>query len=335
MKINLRATSVQPALDLLRRLAGGNRPGREEIEALFAHPDYDFEFRRYGADRRAMMAFLLSLPAPDPDALPALCPDRPDALRQRLPLWQGAFRTPDAVELRFCDAMRNLCPSERQEICADVRAAFPFEPGLGDVDVVLTLGIGPSYGYVFEGALHLDVLSLISGGALRPVLAHELHHIAMQKFAGSFIDSLTPAELFVFTFSGEGLAVKFMNNARGVLSKPVRPGEPECAGLDASAMDHWNARFAESVEMFFSTLRAMNEGGASAREAWERFEGDWWNPVHGGRTLAHGRIYAFGNDLYGAIFDAHGLDATFDAVRHPLRAVELFRALLPPELAGV
>jgi hypothetical protein len=334
VKINLRATSVQPTLDLLRRLADGNRPGREEIGALLAHPDYDFEFRRYGADRRAMTEFLLSLPAPDPDALPALCPDRPDALRQRRPLWQGAFRNPDAVELRFFDAMFSLRPSELREICADVRAAFPFDPDLGDVDVVLTLGIGPSYGYVFEGALHMDVLSLILGGAPRPVLAHELHHIAIRKFASGFVESLTSAELFIFTFSGEGLAVKFMNNARGALSKPVRPGEPECAGLDASAMDHWNARFAESVEMFFSTLRAMEQGGDAARGAWERFEGDWWNPVQGGRTLAHGRIYAFGNDLYGAIYDAHGLDATFDAVRHPLRAAQLFRALLPLDLSA-
>lgn len=279
-----------------------------------------------------MTEFLLSLPAPDPGALPALCPDRPDALRRRLPLWQEAFRNPDAVELRFRSAVRDLSLSERREICADVRAAFPFDPGLGDVDVVLTLGIGPSYGYVFEGALHLDVLTLILGGAVRPVLAHELHHIAMQKFAGGFTDSLTPAELFVFTFSGEGLAVKFMNNARGALSKPVRPGKPECAGLDASAMEYWNARFAESVEMFFSALRAMDEGGDAARGVWERFERDWWSP-HGGRTLAHGRIYAFGNDLYGAIYDAHGLDVTFDAVRHPLRAAQLFRALLPPDLS--
>jgi len=79
------------------------------------------------------------------------------------------------------------------------------------------MSIGTSFGYVFEGALHFDLMGFdeVNLKTLPSLLAHEIHHLVMLKYVSTFMDSLTLEERYILSFSGEGLAIKFCNNAKG------------------------------------------------------------------------------------------------------------------------
>jgi len=95
-------------------------------------------------------------------------------------------------------------------------------------------------------------------------------------------------------------------------------------------MNYLNGRFEEAYKVFKDTLADIRAGTMTKNDVFKQLEDYWWNVYTDEQSrdekpvLKQSRIYSFGNDLYGAIYDAYGLDLLFDCVRNPLRAVECF-----------
>jgi len=197
------------------------------------------------------------------------------------------------------------------------------------------MSIGTSFGYVFDDALHFDLMGFNNDNldVLPSLLAHEIHHLAMRKYVCGFIETLTPEERYIFHFSGEGLAVKFCNNAKGAISKPIDGSRPANEGLDDFSMNYLNERFDEALTVFEHTLADIRAGKMNDRDVFKQFEEYWWNPYTEEQNrdeeplLKQSRIYSFGNDLFGAIYDTFGAETLFDCVRNPLKAVEYFKRI--------
>ena len=336
MKINLRMSSIFPMLEFLRDLKKGQAT-RTQLTEIFNHPDYDYEFRRYEvASKKPLIDYFLSLDTIKESEIPILRPSRPTELTDKHPLWLSAYEQPEHYESIYNKIKQFITDEMLAEVETLIKRGLPDGIDIDTVDVICTLGIGGSNGYVFDGAFHFDLLQLDDDKLkeLPLLFAHEIHHIAMMKYGSDFEHDLTLEEWYIYCFSGEGLALKFCNNAKGAISKPLYKDRPVNEGLDHFSMDYLNGKFDEARAVFKRTLADIRAGTISKEDVYQQLTSYWLNFHTEGQhvdetpKLNQPLLYSFGNDLFGAIYDAYGKEILFDCVRHPLKAVLKFEHLI-------
>ncbi len=333
MKIHLHISSIPVMLTFLDDLKNG-KANREQLVDLFNHLDYVYEFNRYNVSSKdEIIKYFLTMNSIAETEIPVLSSDRKTTLKDKHSLWLSAYENPKKFEARYDKMHSFITEASIESIIQRCKAGLPENIDIDDVNIISTMSIGMSFGYVFDGALHFDIMQLDDFDNLSSMLAHEIHHLAMWNFASEFIDKLTLEERYIFNFSGEGLAIKFCNNAKGRFSKPIYSQTAINEGLDEFSMNYLNNRFEESWTIFEETLADIRIGKMSKEDVFKQIEDYWWNPYAEGQKeneaplLKQSRMYSFGNDLYGSIYDVYGSDVLFDCVRHPLKALECFRSI--------
>ena len=155
-----------------------------------------------------------------------------------------------------------------------------------------------------------------------------MHHLLINKMIGdyqTFAKDFSLLEKYIFRFTGEGLAIKFCNNAEGVISKRI---DKECASnVGLASMKYLNSHFDEHFELFCSTAQKIVSGQITEAEVNKQFRTYWWNPYLYKDEVAcldQTPIYSFGNELFGCIYDAFGLDIMFDCFYNPLKTINYF-----------
>jgi len=329
-----RSASVPLMLRYLRDVKNGAAT-LSQLHDVFGHPDYAFEFERYNVTEMDNIChYFQNINRLTIDEIPDFTPDRPDALRDKHSLWMEAFENPGHYE-RLYDEVTNYMSAEKMAQ-AYQRALYglPANTDIPRSDIITTMSIGGSFGYFHQNNLHFDLMGIEKHcriSALPAVIAHERHHAAMMPFVSQFMHHFTAEELFIFRFSGEGLAVKFCNNAAGFLSKPIDQNAPINEGLDAFTWSYLNSRFKETLFAFVDTLKGIRNGTLAEEALSAQIQSFWWNTYTDEQSkseppkLAHSRMYTFGNDLYGVIYDCFGHKTLFDCVRRPLKAIQRFR----------
>ena len=323
-------------LEFLRDLEK-ERATRSQLTEIFNHPDYDYEFRRYGVEtKNPIIDYFLNLNTIRETEIPTLRSSRITELKDKHPLWLDAYERPDHYELIYNKAKQFFTDEMLLEVVTLVKRGLPDDHDIGKVDVICTMGIGGSNGYVFDGAFHFDLLRLADGNLkdLPLLLAHEIHHVAMMRYGADFEQTLTLEEQYIYWFSAEGLAIKFCNNAEGAISKRLYEDRPVNEGLDEFSIDYLNGKFDEALGIFKRTLMSIREETISREEVYQQFSEYWLNFHTEGQQpnetpkLLQPLLYSFGNDLFGAIYDAYGKEILFDCVRHPLKAIEYFECIV-------
>jgi len=336
MTLNLRTDSIAPMLQFLCDLKSGCATA-SQIADILNHPDYDYEFRRYGAEKHPMVNYFMNLNNIPYSEIPVLRESRPTELKDKHHLWIAALDCPSSFDKLLCKVQSLISGDVLSEVSAMVLAGLPNDISVGVIDVVCTMSIGGSFGYVYDGAFHIDLLRLgIADDMLKglPLLiAHEAHHVAMMKYESTYVNDFTLEQMFIHSFSCEGLAIKFCNNAEGNFSKSLYSHIPVNAGLDTFTMDYLNGKFEEALGVFENTLSGIRAGKISQDEFWTHYNDYWLNFHADGQQpdetplLQHSLEYSFGNDLYGAIYDYFGKKTLFDCVRNPEKVLECFYAV--------
>lgn len=330
--MKLRISSIPQTLDWLLKLQTvPENPAF--VRALLNHRDYQFEIRRYGLPSIENLVFYFSrLNSIEPTDIPDLSEERKDALRDKDALWKECISNPQKYFDRYEKLKEILCEANLQSLQRRLQEAFPAAVDIDDADIVSTLSFGPSFGYVFENALHLDLFGIEKYCTMEEIpyiILHEMHHLQIQKLIGnyrSFTEKFTLLEEYIFRFTGEGLAVKFCNNAEGTVSRKMNPSLP--ANIGIPAMPVLNRHFKEHLELFYDTVKGIRQGTVTEQEIDQQFRTFWWNPklYPQERTdLEQTPIYSFGNELFGAIYDTFGIDILFDCFYHPQKAIEYFK----------
>lgn len=303
----------------------------ELLKKIFSHPDYRYEMRRYGiANEEQLISYFSNMKTMEQENIPDFSPSRPNVLRDRHSLWQQCLDNPMKYHERMEQVKQVLCEDAMKDLPRRVRSFFTKEVNLDDVEVVVTLGLGPSFGYFYENALHLDLFrieEMCSFEELPIIILHEMHHIYVERLVGSyqeFFKDFSLLEKYIFRFSGEGLAIKFCNNAEGILSKPINPNIPSNSGL--TGMECLNKHFEENFTLFCDTIKKINAGLMTENEMEEQFVNYWQNPfVYGSEApLGQTPVYSFGNEIYGCIYDTFGLEVVFECFYHPARVIYYF-----------
>lgn len=323
MKVVVHQAQVLPMLTWLEKLAEG-QADREALERMLESEDYAFEFARYKkrVTREEFREYLLNLPQVQEEQIQNL------ALQQHHFLWKDALEHLQKYREGYSQLQAVLAQGFEQKTQQVMERCYgPVE--LGTVGLVITLGIGPSFGYPYGDRMHMDFLQLIGENYLQEIQStfqHELHHILFTRLYGEGDASTLEGE-FCFFLAGEGLAIKFANFAQGVLSDSICPAQVN-RGLDEETIALLNADFENTWKHFADTIHRLREGRMD-REALEREMQEYWqspylDPQHPGKQLLQSRMYTFGNEVWGCIYDAFGRKVMLDTLRHPDRCVQVF-----------
>jgi len=224
-----------------------------------------------------------------------------------------------------------VTPSLIEQSLELTKAGLPETISVDEIDFVFTIGIGMSFGYVYGDASHYDFITLsrdISFDVFFRTLSHEMHHICLKYL---YPDNLTPLDLFIIYFSGEGLAVKYCNNAEGVLSKKVYDDKEKNIGLDPFTWNYLNNQFDEAFAYFKDILiQIKNQEIKTKKEVSHIIRNYFMNSYTKEQDktekpkLNHFLLYSMGNDLFGVIHDVFGKDKVYEVVQNPKIFVETF-----------
>ena len=325
MQVSICMSQVQPMLDWLEALANG-RADKQTLDRMLDSEDYAFEFARYQQRviRQEFRDYLLHLPQMREEEIAN------QSLRLHHSLWKDALEHPQKYREGLERLQQVLSAGFQQETKELMERCYgPVE--MGAVKLVITLGIGQSFGYPYGDGMHMDFLQLVGEDYMKdlsPVFNHELHHILFNRLFGEG-DAETLEGRFCFFLAGEGLAIKFANFAPGKLSCSLCP-ERANEGLDERSMEVLNGDFEDTWKRFADTIRQLREGRMDQEELEREMEEYWLSPcldpAHPGERLLQSRAYSFGNEVWGSIYDAFGREVMLDTLRHPDCCVAVFSA---------
>lgn len=327
--MQLRISSIPLMLDYVSGLAA--HPGdRETVGNILSHEDYRFELRRYEiSSTEHLIDYFSRLNTIAPEDIPDLSDDhRRNHLREKHHQWLDCVNNPRKYYDRYERLKAFFTDDFLAEMQRKLTGMFPKGTAMiPDPAVVSTLSFGRSFGYPYEGALHLDLFGVEEYGALEELprtVLHEMHHLQAFKMAGDgFYSGLSLLERYLIGFAWEGLAVKFCNNAEGVISRRLEPElEPN---RSVPSIPVLNQHFSEHFQLFCDTVRQIRAGTLTEEEMERQQREYWMNPyLYGETPLDQTAIYSFGNELYGCVYDHFGLDAAYECFYHPARLISWF-----------
>ncbi len=185
---------------------------------------------------------------------------------------------------------------------------------------------------LLKGTLVKDELSREILGS---TIAHETYHVGMDVLFRSIdFHKLSLEEQFYLCFAGEGLAVKYCNNAEGVISRAIHKG-PRNIGLVNFSWQYLNNDFHNTMAQFRETVRKIREHEINGSEQLEQNIRDYWMCSHTENQqpeeiprLQQFRLYSLGNDIWGVIHDCFGKVVLYDTVKNPQKFPEVFNKSL-------
>lgn len=325
MKLHIRMSSIKPMLDIIWRIKN-KEDVSEDLDVILEHEDYDFEFKRYNNSitKEEFKQYLLECQTLEEKDITN------QNFRIRHQYFNDVFNNLDYYYNKLDDFSQMVNVDVVKSSLQITKNGLPDDFIIPQIDFVFTLGIGMSFGYVFGDATHYDFIKLskeISFEEFLSTLSHEAHHICMNHI---FPDNLTPFELFIVFFSGEGLAVKYCNNAEGVISKKIYDKEPNI-GLDQFSWNYLNNRFETAFAYFKKTIDEIQSGVIDSNEkVIEVVTKYFMNPYTEDQNknespkLHQLLLYSLGNDLYGVIHDVFGKNKVFEVVRNPNMFIQTF-----------
>lgn len=333
MNYSIRYSSIKRMLRLMSQIKEGLMP-QQDIEALLSHEDYVFEFERYeGRVSRGEYADYLQniLHLKEADITNK-------DLKTHHKYYEDLLAHLDFYSEALETLENTLTPSLIEAQIAVALKGLPDDLVLPEMHFILTIGIGQSGGYVHGHGMHFDFLQLAKERSIDDfcaTIAHEIHHVGM-GVAHQDVDgeALSLEALYYAFFAGEGLAVKYCNNAEGILSQSIYSGEKNI-GLDAYSWKYLNDDFDRTMAAFKQDIQDIRQKRIiNMDQLHERLENYWMNPYVEGQSqediprLKHFRLYSFGNDIWGIIHDAFGKAAVYETLLNPEMFPERFNQAL-------
>ncbi|XCP84771.1 DUF5700 domain-containing putative Zn-dependent protease [Roseburia hominis] len=332
MKISVHKSSVFEVLQILRKKKA-QEIDQAEVERVFSHEDYLFEFGRYQGrlSREEMIRYFLNF-----EYLKSGQIENED-LCQHHCFWLDFYFHVDEYEDRICEFLENFNDEQIFAAYEQARKGFPEGYTIPECKVVFTCGIGRSFGYPYQNGIHFDVLRLMKEQEImedfQEIIAHELHHLIYNQ--NIHIETEDIEGYFLQCFAGEGLAIKFTNNAQGLLSKKMYEDLSSNIGLDKESIAYLNLELEQSFSELKGTIQKIHMGEIKTRDEVDTLICEYWLSLYhqeepGGveKLLAQPRLYTMGNEIWGTIFDVYGMDELYRIVNEPKECLEKFNHAL-------
>ncbi len=332
MNVRISYDSISAMLDLVRKLKQ-DRITIDDVVGVVCHPDYEMEFNRYGKHitKEAFCDYFLTFPGLQEQDVTN------PGLRAHHRYYLDLYEHLDVYErnLSRLEAITEDFFRKQVDIALN---GLPDDLPLEEVNFIFTIGIGQSFGYIYETNTHFDFLQLVKDHditAFQSTIAHEVHHVGFNTVIRQLdFDSISLEQLFYIYFAGEGLAVKYCNNAEGVLSKAIHPTTKN-VGLDAYTWQFLGQDFETSMARFHDVVSQIREHKITTEEELlKELQQFWMNPYIDGQPkdkpprLKHFRLYSFGNEIWGIIHDCFGKDKVYATLRDIKKFPDVFNQAL-------
>lgn len=330
MDIKLRFGTIDTMINILR-LGKGNQI-KDELLQLLSHDDYQDELKRYnkngsnnGITIEEASDFISSCVG-----IHKIEVDNP-----KLKLREEVF-TDFCEQLKSNDTVYPINQYELERIAeaAVQKAEFGLEMNntLPDIEIIFSIGIGPTGGWYHENRVHLDYVQFMNPlkkDVAISILAHEIHHIGMMKvYQELWQTGLSLEEKFLTLFAGEGLAVKYGNNGSGYLTKSIYSSPSDC-GLDEHDFKLFKSEFMDMFDRFRHTLRDLESGRISSNEMLNKEIREYWTKTNTDQyPRYHSRIYYFGCEIWGLLHDVYGTEKVFYVLRNMVSFKTYFNGAL-------
>ncbi len=333
MGFSIRFSSINNMLELCKKLKHGEAE-KKDIKSLIEHEDYKFEFKRYKdrISKDEYVDYLLHLNHLEQEDIIN------NDLKNHHLYYKHLMNNLDLYNEKLNELKKILTPSLFEEQVSVALKGLPDDFILPDINFIFTIGIGQSFGYAHQNGTHFDFLQLVKDNSIDDfcsTIAHEVHHVGLNTIHEQIdLEAISLESLFYLYFSGEGLAVKYCNNAEGVLSKSIYNGAKNI-GLDAFTWNYLNNDFYNTMTQFRKTISDIrNKNIQSAEELHKQMSEYWMNPYTEEQDkndipkLKHFRLYSFGNEIWGLIRDCFGKSAVYETLRNPEKFPAIFNECL-------
>ncbi|WP_102401409.1 DUF5700 domain-containing putative Zn-dependent protease [Haloimpatiens massiliensis] len=333
MNFKIRYKTISSMLELCKKLKWGNVE-KKEIEDLIEHEDYKFEFERYKGkiSKEEFTEYFINLPNIKEEEITN------KGLKIHHKFYKDLLDNLDFYMEKVSELDKFTEELFEQQISIALKG-LPEDINLSELNFIFTVGIGQSFGYVYKNGMHFDFLQLVKEKSIDDfcaTIAHEVHHVALNTIYEELdLNNMPIEDLFYLSFSGEGLAVKYCNNAEGVLSKSIYDG-PKNIGLDKFTWEYLNKDFYNTMKQFKASINYIRAGHINTMEELVKYMEDYWmNPYVEGQDknkdipkLKQFRVYSFGNEIWGIIHDCFGKEMVYKTIRNPQSFRETFNKAL-------
>jgi uncharacterized protein YjaZ len=333
MDFHIRFSSIKNMLTLCEKLTD-EKVQTKDIEDILKHEDYKFEFMRYKGRvyEEEYINYLLRINSLNEKDITNM------DLKAHHSYYKDLLNNLDFYREKLTELEEVLAPSLFDEQVSIALNGLPEDIKLPDLNFIFTIGIGQSFGYAYENGMHFDFLQLVKDRSLSEfcsAIAHEVHHVGINSIMSHLnLHTISLEGLFYLHFIVEGLAVKYCNNAEGILSKSIYIGAKN-EGLDAFTWKYLNQDFYNTMTRFQKDIKAIRENKIKSVNGLNKLMYEYWMSPYTEEQnkkeipkLKHSRLYSFGNDIWGIIHDCFGKSAVFETINNPDKFPTIFNRAL-------
>ena len=312
----------------------------KQLELIMNHPDYEIEFLRYNkrVTKQKFKKYISKVLQLTEEQI------EEEDLRVHHSCYLYFFKNIELYKKKILKLEQIFTPEFINQQFYIAKNGLPDNLNIGDITIIFTFGIGMSFGYPYvketgENYIHFDVLQLIkdfSIDELKYQLAHEIHHIGVNQLHDAVdLSKISLEQLFLLYFSGEGLAVKYCNNAEGKLTKLIYPDKEPNLGLDHDSWKYLNDHFDDYFNHFLEHLREIRSRKLKNQEDLDQLINRFWMDAHTKEQpkdepgkLKQLPLYSFGNELWGVIHDYFGKEEVYHLFYNLDQVIPLYNQAL-------
>ncbi|MHA1303665.1 MAG: DUF5700 domain-containing putative Zn-dependent protease [Candidatus Heimdallarchaeaceae archaeon] len=321
MSIEFSVETIPLMFKLLDKLKN-NELKKKELLDLLSHPDYQVEFKRYKGriSKEEFIDFFLNYFKLEVDKI-----TNPD-LRIQYDFIRMYYEDPDKYKTYYT-RLKNLSFDLIEKEYRRALKGLPSSVNINNIKMAITISIGRSGAWAYNNNIHFDLLKLVSVTTFEGFvanIAHEIHHVGFNQYCENIdFKNIDLESLFYFCFASEGLAVKYCNNASGILSKSIYSDEQENIGIDAESWHYLKEDFADTYQNFKTHISMIRSKAIIDQQELLQIVKDYWMNFHKKDQaetevpkLRFCRLYSMGNEIWGLLHDTYGKERTFEILKN-------------------
>lgn len=319
MRIHISYDTVYTMFELCKKHLEG-KLDKNELESLLDHEDYQVEMERYNTEagpggkftKVEYIDYFTNLLTVDESDINS------GMFRARYPKMKYFFENIDVYEEKM-NLIKGITEDDIIKALERTKYGLPDEIIFEELNLIFSVGLGASEGWFYKNYAHFDIVAFLKEfNNIPSAIAHEVHHIGLNRMSNTLdMDKISVEEFLYLFLAFEGLAVKYCNNGEGILTQRIY-NAPANVGIDKVTWNYLANDFENTYHNFKSQISMIRSGEIKNLNELDKYLNDYWmnryiihQDIKESPLLLHSRNYFLGNEVWGLIHDVYGREKVF------------------------